>query len=345
MTVATPFTAHIRDLLARREPSAANTAQVWEVLSQFARRELRSRGLLNSVPGVLGFTGASWSEEPFQDLVTEVYTRAVITRLNSYAPLLDLYPNLTPLVRGNVGRAICELQRKHDPVGFSIRSNARGAVRAAVQTGALHATPPLPPLRSTTRLEFMPITGGPLAEECVLEGVLQCEEDHQGDLVHICRPGPVGRAWIRSLLDRFPPSGVLAIVFGNLISVLDRQGRLAWNRKAPPAHATEWDGEDSTPELVRWIRDAQDFEHQDAYGHLSKWLVEAINGCGAQQRVIQNLLRCVEALQKRIRNGETPRQVDISQDTGLSAQLVSELFKRLARLLETYQTQQLPETP
>lgn len=345
MTVATPFTAHIRDLLARREPSAASTAQVWEMLSQFVRRELRSRGLLNSSPRVLGFTGAAWSEEPFQDLVTEVYTRAVITRLNSYAPLLDLYPNLTPLVRGNVGRAICELQRKHDPVGFSIRSNARGAVRAAVQTGALHATPPLPPLRSTTRLEFTPASESPPAEECDLEGVLQCEEDHEGDLVRICRPGPVGRAWIRSLLGRFPSGGVPAFVFGTLISVLDRHGRLAWNRRTPPAHDTDWDGDDDTTELVRWIQDAQELDNQDAYGHLSKWLVDAINGCGAQQRVVQNLLRCVEALQKRIRAGETPRQVDISQDTGLSAQHVSELFKRLARLLETYQTQQLPETP
>jgi hypothetical protein len=150
------FTRFLQDLEPDRPMAGEGFEEVWQALRRLLVAELKRRNLWTLSPAYLGIYGSpSWADdEAVEELVADGFVFIFAERLRCLKAYLRFKPDVEGMVVRSARNFLHEAQKRHDPVGFRVFTVLRGAVRAAVEAGALHVVAGSHAVRRGTVLAF-----------------------------------------------------------------------------------------------------------------------------------------------------------------------------------------------
>lgn len=154
--MASVLTEHVRTF----GPTSDPTGQVLPAMERLLRYRMRQKNLLSAPPEFLGYPAvANWSAPgAFEDIVVDCYIFAIAQRVTALQNQLRIKPNVDGLISRNVANFLLERQRKHDPIGYAVFGNVRGAAQDAGDAGEVVVDCRGDKLNSQSVLWFNPAT-------------------------------------------------------------------------------------------------------------------------------------------------------------------------------------------
>jgi len=244
------FTAFVRSQRGAETPNADLLHDAWNGLQAALGGELKRRGLWHNPPCYLGVYGYErWDAEEtvgdpmshawcytrapqsaLAELVTDCWDYIFSDRMQSLKRHLEDKENIDGLVLRNVKNFLHERQREHDPVGFRVFEQLKGALEDAVSRKSLHILGGDPRIRNNTVLGFEPPAGelrlpaldlGPIVvrwNDELLPGLVTAKGRQEAAVLER----------LEQLLLELPRHGIPCFRFKDLVDPLKSDARRRW---------------------------------------------------------------------------------------------------------------------
>lgn len=215
------LTQHVQSL----RPDQFPELEFWTEFEALVRRRMRRRGLLESPPRYLGYSGQQWGEV-MHDVVFDCYQFAVLDRLVGLRAQLKVKPHIDGLILRNVDHFLLERQRNQDRTGYAIFRNLEMAVLMGIEDGEVSISGgPANRIRNETLLLFDPDASFPgSTAEQVREAVRSIGE-WQSRLSEWARISDSAQRSLQHGLTELPDHRVRSCRFKILVDVLKEEVR------------------------------------------------------------------------------------------------------------------------
>jgi hypothetical protein len=336
------FTRFLQDLEPDRPLAGEGFEEVWQALRRLLMAELKRRNLWTLSPACLGIYGSSgWSDEAIDELVADAFVFIFAERLRSLKAHLRFKSDVEGMVLRSARNFLHEAQKRHDPVGFRVFTVLRAAVRAMVESGALHVAAGSPTVRRGTVLAFAAGDPPDAAGADRLAAVVHTwNEALLPDLI-------TARGWeVRPLMARveehllrLPLLGFPVLRFQDLVDPLRRDVRARWRALWAGEQGETLPGEEGF--AIPLVTPARSLEERESFRDLLECLDRGIGGLGERARSKEYLRR----LQIFLRNHATeatgtqpgeglPSHRRIADLLGIPRERLPGLFATLQQLAE-----------
>jgi hypothetical protein len=248
-TTPSVFTAFVRRQQGAETPDAALLHDAWNALQAALGAELKRRGLWHNPPAYVGVYGHDrWDAEEtvgdpishawcrtrptqsaLEELVTDCWAYVFSDRMRSLKLQLQEKDNIDGLVVRNVKNFLYERQKEHDPIGFRIFEQVKGAMADAISRRVLYVLGGDPRIRNNTVLGFEPSTGFRLPAHDLGPTVVRWNDELLPGLVTAKgRRETEVLARLDRLLLELPKHGIHCFRFRDLVDPLKNDARQRW---------------------------------------------------------------------------------------------------------------------
>lgn len=329
--MASVLTEHVRHFGTSSDPAE----QVLPAIKRLLQNRMRQRNLLSARPELLGYSGvSSWGAEgAFEDIVADCYIFAIAQRIEALQKQLKIKPNVDGLISRNVNNFLLERQQRHDPLGYAVYGNVKGAAFDGVAANVLVLENlDRGKVANETVLGFVDVPRGtPMPPEAIrdaLHGAAGWEEAVR----HLTETTGEGREWILGFVRELRASGASAIRCGDLITAVATRLRQEWTvRHAEPAADLAREGDEEYGATVRMVWPDESVESRERWERLKRLIPDSIARLDRQNRVRDRLAGVFAALVRAVESGghEPPTQAELTEMTGVPRATLSDDFRLL----------------
>lgn len=339
--MASVLTEHVRTF----GPASDPTGQVLPALERLLRYRMRQKNLLSAPPEFLGYPAvANWSvPDAFEDIVVDCYIFAIAQRITALQNQLRIKPNVDGLISRNAANFLLERQRKHDPIGYAVFGNVRGAaqdVAAAEEIGLENLDRGKLCSQSILRLGGSPSAAPATRDQ--IRARLDVASGWADTVRWLTETTEEGRDWVRGFLRGFPAAGITGVVCGDLVEVVAARVRSDWRvRHAAPSSELAREGDDEFATTVRMVWPDEGIEARERWEQLKRVIPERIAGLDRQTRVRERLAIVFDALVRAIESGGAapPNQADLIERTGIPRATLSDDMRVLREIVSGFDAQ------
>ena len=236
-----------------------------------------------------------------------------------------------------------ELQKGHDPLGYAVFGNVKGAALAGVAAKAIV----LENLKggkihNETVARFTDCGSGPLATPNLILDALKSVTSWEEVLRHLTENTEVGREWVLGFVQQLRGTGISAIRIGDLVAAVAARVRADWaTRHAAPADELAREGEDEYEATVRMVWPVEGLEARERWEQLKRVIPDRIAHLDRQERVRERLARVFAALVAAVEGSEPdpPSQADLTERTGVPRATLSDDFRLLREIIDGLESQ------
>jgi hypothetical protein len=340
--MASVLTEHVRNFDAASDPEG----QVLPALERLLRHRMRQKNLLSAPPEYLGYPGVpSWAApNAFEDIVVDCYIFAIAQRVAALRNQLKIKPNVDGLISRNVKNFLLERQRRHDPIGYAVFGNVKGAaLEAATAKVIVLENLDRGKLYNETVLRFdggRP--GASPAPPDLIQDAVKGATGWEEVIRHLTETTEEGREWVLGFLRQLRGVGIAAVRCGDLVAAVAGRVRAEWAaRHADPAAELGREGEDEYEATVRLVWPDEGLEARDRWERLKGVIPDRIARLDRQERVRERLAGVFAALVRAVEEGEPapPTQAELAERTGVARATLSDDFRLLREIMTGLEAQ------
>jgi hypothetical protein len=339
--MASVLTEHVRHFGTTSDPAE----QVLPALERLLRNRMRQKNLLSAPPSVLGYSGvSSWAApNAFEDIVADCYIYAIAQRVVALQNQLKIKPNVDGLISRNVKNFLLERQRRHDPLGYAVYGNVKGAALDGLAAKALVLENlDRGKVYNDTVLRFTDAGPGAPTTPELLQNAIKTAAGWTEALRSLTESTEQGRTWVLAFIRQLRGAGVAAIRCGDLITAVAGRVREEWGtRHAEPAGDLAWEGDDEFGTAVRMVWPDESAEARERWERLKRLIPDCIAHLDRQERVRDRLAGVFAALVAAIAEGghAPPTQAELTERTGIARATLSDDFRLLKELISGLEAQ------
>jgi hypothetical protein len=339
--MASVLTEHVRHFGASSDPAEL----VLPALERFLRHQMRQKNLLSAPPEVLGYSGVlNWAAlNAFEDIVADCYIYAIAQRIVALQKQLKIKPNVDGLISRNVKNFLLERQRRHDPLGYAVFGNVKGAAVDGVAANEIVLEDlDRGKIYNETVLRFTGGRPGAAAAPELIQNAVRTATGWAQALRSLTESTEEGRTWVLGFIRQLREAGVTAIRCGDLIAAVASRVRGEWGtRHAEPAAGLAREGDDEYGATVRMVWPDESVETRERWERLKRLIPDRIARLDRQERVRDRLAGVFAALVEAVEEGgpAPPTQAELIERTGVPRATLSDDFRLLREIVAGLEAQ------